>query len=214
MPCVAFRGGKAAIGVHHSNIQEFRKRNPFDQRALARQHLKCPFESSRYFIIELIERDRGRHRKSHPLDRTRLQGDERIVSEYRVEYGAACDTARQRSETVERERQGHATVQRDAPLGRLEADDAVISCRDPARAAGVGAERAMRHPVGHRDRSARRRSSGDMPHISLPYTLWRAVMRIDADAGIGEFGHVGAADHDKAGPPQPRHHRRIGFRRG
>ena len=38
-------------------------------------------------------------------------------------------------------------------------------------------------------------------------------MRIDADPRIGEFGHVGAADHDEAGTPQPRHHRRIGFRR-
>jgi hypothetical protein len=38
-------------------------------------------------------------------------------------------------------------------------------------------------------------------------------MRIDADPGIGEFGHVGTADHDEAGTPQPRHHRRVGVRR-
>ena len=40
-------------------------------------------------------------------------------------------------------------------------------------------------------------------------------MRIDADAGIGELGHVGAADDDEAGAPQPRHRGRIGVgRRG
>ena len=38
-------------------------------------------------------------------------------------------------------------------------------------------------------------------------------MRVDADAGIGEFGHVGAADHHETGTAQPRHHGRIGFRR-
>jgi hypothetical protein len=37
-------------------------------------------------------------------------------------------------------------------------------------------------------------------------------MRIDADPGIGEFGHVGAADHDEAGATQPSYHRRVGFR--
>jgi hypothetical protein len=37
-------------------------------------------------------------------------------------------------------------------------------------------------------------------------------MRIDADAGIGEFGHVGPADHNEAGRAQPRHHRRVGLR--
>ena len=52
-----------------------------------------------------------------------------------------------------------------------------------------------------------------MADIALPGALRRAVMRVDADAGIGELGHVGAADHDEAGPAQPRHHGRIGFRR-
>ena len=54
---------------------------------------------------------------------------------------------------------------------------------------------------------------GTWPTPRLPDAFRRAVMRIDADAGIGEFGHVGAADHDEAGPAQPRHRRRIGFRR-
>ena len=53
-----------------------------------------------------------------------------------------------------------------------------------------------------------------MAGLALPGALRRPVMRIDPDPGIGEFGHVGAADHDKAGTAQPRHHGGVGFRRG
>ena len=38
-------------------------------------------------------------------------------------------------------------------------------------------------------------------------------LEIDADSGIREFGHVGAADRDETGTAQPRHHGRVGFRR-
>lgn len=38
-------------------------------------------------------------------------------------------------------------------------------------------------------------------------------MRIDADAGIGELGHVGAADQHEAGLAQARHRCRIVLRR-
>jgi hypothetical protein len=39
-------------------------------------------------------------------------------------------------------------------------------------------------------------------------------MRVDPDSGIGEFGHIGAADHDEAGAAQARHDRCVGLRRG
>ena len=38
-------------------------------------------------------------------------------------------------------------------------------------------------------------------------------MRIDADAGKGEFGHVGLGDNDRAAGAQGVHHRRVGLRR-
>ena len=38
-------------------------------------------------------------------------------------------------------------------------------------------------------------------------------MRIDADAGKGEFGHVGAADEDRPGGAQPGDDRRVARRR-
>src|ERR1700761_3019244 len=52
-----------------------------------------------------------------------------------------------------------------------------------------------------------------MPDLALPRALWRAVMRIDADAGIGELGHVGSANQDETGTPQARHHWRVDFSR-
>ena len=41
----------------------------------------------------------------------------------------------------------------------------------------------------------------------------RAVMRIDADAGKGELGHVGAANEDGPGRAQPGDDRRVALRR-
>ena len=41
----------------------------------------------------------------------------------------------------------------------------------------------------------------------------RAVMRVDADAGKGELGHVGAADQDGASGAQPGDDRCVTLRR-
>ena len=161
MPGIAFGRRKTALGVHHADIEKFRHLDPLDQRALARQRFQRALEGLRHRLIEIVERDRGRHRQPHALDRTRLQRRDRLIGQHRVEHRAAGDRARQRPKTVERERQRHAAVERHAPLRRLEADDAVIGRRNPAGAAGVGAERAM----GHADR--RRRP----PH---PTTIRRA----------------------------------------
>ncbi len=141
-----------------------------------------------------------------------MQRCQNLVRQHGIEHGAAFNRARQRPDTVERKRQRHRAIERNPPLCRLEADDAVERCRNTAGAAGVGAERAMRHAVKHRYRRTRRRSARHVTDAALPCAFRRAEMRIDADAGIGELGHVGAADHHKTGAPQPRHHRRVGFR--
>jgi hypothetical protein len=103
---------------------------------------------------------------------------------------------------------------RHAPLRRLEADDAIIGGGNPARAAGIGTKCAITHAIGNRHRGTRRRPAGHMPDLAAPCALWCAVMRIDADAGEGEFGHIGAADHDETGAAQARYDRRIGLCRG
>ena len=42
----------------------------------------------------------------------------------------------------------------------------------------------------------------------------RSVMRVDADPGEGEFGHVGAPDDDRTRRFEPRYDRRVGRGRG
>src|SRR5439155_11235953 len=97
------------------------------------------------------------------LDRARLQWDDRLIGEHGVKHCATPNAARERPETVERERERHAAVERHATLRRLIADDAVIGGRNPAGAAGIGTESAMRHTIDNGHRRARRRSTGYMP---------------------------------------------------
>ena len=52
-----------------------------------------------------------------------------------------------------------------------------------------------------------------MADVALPGALRRAVMRIGADAGIGELHHVGTADQDEARSAQAGHRRRIAVSR-
>ncbi len=103
MPGIAFRGGETTLGVHHPYIEEFRDLDPLDQRALARQPIQRAVKSSRHFILEFVKRDCGRYRQAHALDRTRRQGNDRLIGEYGVEHRAAADRTRQRPKTVERE---------------------------------------------------------------------------------------------------------------
>ena len=76
------------------------------------------------------------------------------------------------------------------------------------RAAGVGADGDLAHAVGDRDRAARGRAARHARAVGR--IARRAEMRIGADAGEGEFGHVGLGDDHRAGCAQPAHDRRVG----
>ena len=89
--------------------------------------------------------------------------------------------------------------------GRLVADDAAQRRRNAAGAAGIGAERAAAMPSVDRDRGARRRAARNAAGLAVVRVARRAVMRVDAEAGERELGHVGAADRDEAGGAQARH---------
>src|SRR3954469_24886990 len=132
MPGITIRCSKTAVGVHHADIEEFRYGDPLDQRALPREHLERTLESPRHLVVELVECNRCRHCQAHPLHRARLQRKHRLVGQYRIEHGATSYGTRQRPEAVERRRKGHTTLQRDAPLRRLEADNAIIRSWYPA----------------------------------------------------------------------------------
>ena len=93
--------------------------------------------------------------------------------------------------------------------GRLEPDDAAQRRRNPARAAGVGAQPGERHAVGDGYRGTRRRAAGDARGLALEGVERGAVMRIDPEPGEGELGHAAAPDRYESGRAQPRHGRRI-----
>ena len=156
MPGIALGGGKTALGVDGADVEKFRHLDLLDQGALPRQRSHGTFEGAGHGVIKVIQRGRGRQRQPHALDRTRQHRRDRLAGQHRVERSTAADRARQRSKTVEREGQRHATLERNPALGRLVADDAVKGRRDAAGPAGIGAERAMGHLIGHRDRRPRR----------------------------------------------------------
>src|SRR5439155_21532151 len=114
VPGVAFGGGKTTLAVHDADIVKFRYLDPLNQRAPARQRLKRTLEGLCDLLVKVVERDRGRHRQPHALDRARLQWLHGLIGEHGVERRATADGTRQRPEAVERGRQRHAAVERDA----------------------------------------------------------------------------------------------------
>ena len=110
----------------------------------------------------------------------------------------------ERPDRVEGEAQGKRAFGRDALPARLEADDTAQRRRYPHRAAGIAADGDLAEAVGGGDRGARRRAARHARAIAR--IARRAEMRIGADGGIGEFGHVGLGDDHRAGGAQPAHH--------
>ena len=85
----------------------------------------------------------------------------------------------------------------------------------PQSAAGMRVEPPVSVPIAishmpsaDRDRAARGRAARHARAVER--IARRAVMRIGADAGEGEFAHVGLGDDHRAGRAQPLHHRRVG----
>ncbi len=56
------------------------------ERAGLRQRSQRALEGLGDRIVEIVERDRGRHRQPHALDRARLQRLHRLVREHGVEH--------------------------------------------------------------------------------------------------------------------------------
>ncbi len=131
-----------------------------------------------------------------------------LAGHHRIGAHAIGDAACHRPDRVHALRQRIDGVARNAQAARLVADDAAQRRRHARRAAGVAADRDLAHAVGGGDRATRRRAAGNARAVGR--IARRAVMRIGADAGEGEFGHVGLGDDHRAGLAQPPHHRRIG----
>ena len=151
--------------------------------------------------------------RRRPDSAARRRRGGRLARQDRVDRGTAGDARRQRPDRIERRRQRQHAGDRHPPRGRLVADDAAERRRDAARPAGIGAQPRRRHAVRHRNGGAGGTAAGDAPRRAIPRAGGRAVMRIDAQAGERELGHVDAAHGDEAGGQHALHHRRVRLRR-
>ncbi len=142
--------------------------------------------------------------------RQRLGHDRRRARHHGIDQRAARDGRRERADRIEAVGQREGAVARNAPRGRLEAGEAAQRGRDAHRAAGVGADGEGGHAVGDRDRRAGGGPAGDAPGRPVPRVARRVEMGVEAEAGIGELGHVGAPDHDRTGGAQPGDGGRVG----
>ena len=96
-------------------------------------------------------------------------------------------------------------------MGRLHADDAVQRRRNPAGAAGIGADGQLRGALRHRNGTARGGAARDSRRVER--VAGRAEGAVEADAGEGELAHIGLADDHGAGLAQACDDRRV-LRRG
>ena len=123
---------------------------------------------------------------------------------------ALLDRPRHRPGVVEARREREAALERDEPVGRLEADDAAARGRDPDRAAGVRAERGVGEPGGERGGRAAARPAGDAPGRERVRHV--PVVRVLRGRPVGELVQVRLADVRVAGRLEPPH-RLGGLRR-
>ncbi len=215
VPGISLDWGKPAGGVDRRDLVEFGERQIDDPRAFARQGRTGIGKGARHLGREPVEdkalqdpepQPRGRHHRRRPA-----LCPWRLARHHRVGDRAAGDAIRQGADRIESRRERGRPVARDAALGRLEADEAAQRRRDPHRAAGIAADRDHGLRIAHRHRRARGRAAGDQ--LAVKGVSGRPVMRVDANPGKGELGHVGAADEDRPGGAQPGDDRRVAGRR-
>src|SRR5262249_54727442 len=94
--------------------------------------------------------------------------------------------------------QRHGACATDAPIGRLESDDAADRGGETNRAARVAAERARAESRRHPPPGATRRTT--RARTGAPRIPRGAVLRAGAHGGPGALGPVEPAEGDGAGP--------------
>ena len=124
------------------------------------------------------------------------------VEQRRVEHGAPA-----RAGLVERARERHEAVARDAAVGRLRAHGRGDGRRLPDRAAGVGAGRERR--LEGREHRARATAGAAGDAVQVPRVVRRAVGGVLGRAAHRELVHVGLAEDRQAGLAQLGHDGRV-----
>ncbi len=205
VPRPGFGGGDAALGLQFRHKGQGGQRAFLDARAGRPQRRQGALEGGRDGRLELVLHERRRDRESPGRQRTRVDL-ERGAAQHGIQQRRIPHRAGDRAGGVQRRGERQATAERHTPCRALEADQTLQRGRDPQRATGVGAERGPGRARGDTDRAAGGRAAGNARPVvdrggrRVPR---RAVMRIDADAGEGEFAQVGVPDQCGAGGAQP-----------
>ncbi len=133
----------------------------------------------------------------------------RVVAGDHVQQGRGVRRgARHRPNMVQREGEREHPTARHQAIGRLQPDNPAGAGRVTDRAAGIGAERQREQPRGQPGAGAGGRPAGVVARV--PRVACRREGQVEGRAANGEFMGGELAHHDRAGPAQPRHHRRIG----
>ena len=98
-------------------------------------------------------------------------------------------------------RKRHRAARRDQAIGRLPGGDAAAMRRNAERASGVRSERDRDRAARDRRRRTGRRSAGHV--IEAPWIPDPSARGIEAGRLVGELGHLGEADPNRAGRVQP-----------
>ena len=147
---------------------------------------------------------RGDDRRHRRVDRggvARVMPGHRLVQQRGVEHRPA-----ERSRRVQARSKGHHPVPGRAAVGGLGADDPADRRGLADRAAGVGADGQRRLVGGHRGRRPAGRAAGDPAQV--PRVAAGPEGGVLGGGAHGELVHVGLADDDRAGLPQPPGHGR------
>ena len=208
MDRVALDGRDPPLGVHPCHVLE--EGNVFFGKAHAgtAERTRRIGESRPDRLIETGERQALGNAEPQSLKGFGFERPGFVAGHDRIRGGTGADAPCDRSHGIERVGQRERALGRHPEFAWLESDDAAERGRNPRRAAGIGADGDLAHAVRDRDRRARRRAAGNARAVGR--IARRAVMRIDADDGEGEFDHVGLGDDDGACGAQPSHHNRVG----
>ena len=184
------------MGNAHAGIVE-----PFDRQG----------ECSGDRVVQPVERQSLGDAEAQAGERNWLERQNIFAGHYGVGRGAIGNALADRAYGIERGAQRKRAVGRHALPARLEADEAAQRRRNAHRAAGIGADRELAHAICNADWRPGRGTSGHAGAVAR--IARRAEMRIGADTGERELGHVGLGDNYGARRTQPLHDRRVGFSR-
>ncbi len=130
---------------------------------------------------------------------------DRLPAEHAEERRRLLDRRGQRPDVVAARGEREDALERDEPVGRLEADDPAVGGGDADRAAGVGAERVVGHARGDERGRAGARAAGGAARIER--VEGHPERGVDAAGGVLE--QVRLAEQVGGGGAQARDRRRV-----